>query len=165
MLFAIPPASFGCINAMLHHFSIFRTIMAIVWGVPNFRIFTVTTLGWLHFKGEQFPLSFLPACSQWCSSIGASRALVGHDQWVKGWPGDLVVPGSSSTWGGDLFNPKWGFHCTQPNMTEILSKRTWNCKSSIHLLERILSFQNRFLWEGFGFSQGSKQEVPKGVFF
>ena len=41
-LFAILSASFGCINAMLHQtFSVFRTIMVIVCGVPNFRIFTV----------------------------------------------------------------------------------------------------------------------------
>ena len=41
-LFAIPSASFGSINAMLHQTFLFlRTIMAIVWGVPNFRIFTV----------------------------------------------------------------------------------------------------------------------------
>ena len=52
-LFAIQSASFGCINAMLHQtIFIFRTIMAIVWGVPNFRIFTVNK-HFYFFKGKK----------------------------------------------------------------------------------------------------------------
>ena len=36
-------------------------------------------------------------------------------QWIKRWPADLAVPGSSPTLGeGLLF--KTGFHCTQPSI-------------------------------------------------
>ena len=62
--------------------------------------------------------------------IYASEAPVA--QWLNRWPADLVVPGSSHAWGGDLFNRKRGsiahsfplYFTDRPDMTEILLKRT-----------------------------------------
>ena len=68
-------------------------------------------------------------------SLGAPEA-----QWVKRWPTDLAVKGSSPVRGEDLINRKRGFiahslslsAAYRPGMTEILLKRTKNRKSSIH---------------------------------
>ena len=49
--FAIPSASFGCINAMLHQTFLFLgQLWQLFWGVPNFRIFTVFKMLYMYCR-------------------------------------------------------------------------------------------------------------------
>ena len=98
-LFAILSASFGCINAMLHQtFSVFRTIMAFVWGVPNFRIFMV------------LPFSFF-------SEFKLPRTEGGHCRSVQDW--DVSWPSSGSL--GWHREPGYGSATARCRYTDIWS--------------------------------------------